>query len=354
MGAIVGAEVFPVQKAGEAELAHPLEAAMHGPAFARTHITWPTVNAWRLPDVYLVGDQACVYLANSLLPANPHGVWARGSRKARRPIRWLAGPPCMPLFHLTGTNHENRAHFLLEHLPRFFAARAAGLPLPTDLLLAPGHRHWQARYLEHLGVPEASLIEGTPGTMRAGGLMLVPFLGGEAMLPAPSTLRAMAAEMQTRFRGAAASDSAPVLWISRRDAPDRQLANEEALVAITRRVIGETEVVRLKEHAMPVQLAKLSGCQWVIGAQGQGLHLPFLSAGKRVVILEQGGPNHGHGWDATFRDLAELAGNHSVRFFSGQPSVTRRPGHWEFPPAHFTAQLTRLRQVSAADALPRP
>jgi len=345
--AIAGARAFPVQTAGAVDLSHPLEAALHGPAFAHTRITWPSVNAWRLPDTYLVGDQGCVHLANGLQLGAQHAVWNCSTRKVRRPIRWLARHSNAPLFHLTGTNHENRAHFVLEHLPRYFAANSTGQGLPAHCLIAPGHRAWQACYVELLGLQEACLIEGSPGTLFTTELLLVPYLGGEATLPAPATLRSMAAAMQARIRLPGERTAAPVLWISRRDAPDRQLANEEALVAITRRLLGEVEVVCLTHHDFPAQLTKLAGCQWIIGAQGQGLHLPFLTTGKQVVILEQGGPNHGHGWDAVFRDLAELAGNHAVRLFSERPPVTQGTGDWEFPTARFATQLTRLRTTWA-------
>lgn len=357
--AIPDAERIVVQTAGRMELPHPLEAAFHGPEYARSEITWPEATALRLRNLHLVGDQGCVYLADGRRLEGRQAVWNGGARKVRRPIRRFASDVAAPIFHLTGNNHENRAHFVAEHLPRFFAARSAIALLPELFLIPPGHRHWQAQYLNLLGVEEPRLVEGTPGTLRVAELLLVPFLCGSMPFGAPAMIRAMSSEMQLRAQqvgwlppstSIARTTQGSVLWISRRDAPDRQLDNEEILVETARRLLGEVEVVQLSKLSLPEQVARLGRCQWIIGGQGQGLHLPILASGKQLIILEQGHPNLDNGWDAAFRNLAELAGNRAVRLFSGCPPAKHVRGHWHFPDAKFATDIGRLLRVR--DTLP--
>jgi capsular polysaccharide biosynthesis protein len=349
---ISGAESFVVQKAGETELRHPLEEAMYGPAFATSRVSWPEITGYQLPHVHVVGDQGCVYLPDGRRLDGPSAVWSPIKRKARRPIPLFARRESDPLFHLTGINHENHGHFLLDHLPRYFAARNCENIGEAKILLAPGHLKWQAKYLELLSVDRSRLIEGHPGTIRANQLQYVPQLNHNSKFCDPKIFRDMAAEMQSSIkqRGWYASSNQKregprAIWISRRDAPNRYLKNEDVLIEEARRILGSVEVMLLSRVPFKEQVRMIMNSEFVIGAQGQGIASSVFSYGRKVIILEQGMmPSEQRGWAATFRDMAELAGNQSVRFYSGFPH-TVRDADWEFPKVKFAAELSRLKQL---------
>lgn len=348
---ISGAKSFVVQKSGEAELRHPLEEAMYGPDFASTRVSWPEITGYQLPNVHLVGDQGCAYVAGRRL-RGPCAVWSPVTRKSRRPISFLSRAEPAPLFHLTGINHENRAHFILDHLPRYFASRAFHQIEAAHLLLAPGHLKWQADFLGLLGVEKSRLSEGTPGSIRADKLYLMPFLTGQNQFCDPQILQDMLKEMHANIQiqgwnksGQSHSSAPRALWISRRDAPDRQLRNEESLVDIARNILGAVEVIRLSAFPLREQIAKIVNSEFIIGAQGQGIANTVFASAKKVIILEQGTmPSEGGGWTAIFRDMAELAGNHAIRLYSDIPLAAGK-SDWEFPAEHFAAELTRLKQI---------
>lgn len=185
-----------VQKSGNAELLHPLEAAFYGAAYAKSRVHFSEITSLRLNNVLVSGDQGYVFLPDGSWLNVCASLWSQNPRKVRRPIRWLAGKAGGALIHLTGINHENRAHFAVDHLQRYFSARQVLARLPARILVAPGHRRWQAGYLKLLGVAESCLVEGTPGTLRVEELLLVPLLGGNTQFGDPASFQAMAAEMQ--------------------------------------------------------------------------------------------------------------------------------------------------------------
>lgn len=344
-------EKVQLQTAGVAKLPHHLEAVYYGADYATTSIHWPAVFSFRLRDAHIAGDQGQVYLSDGRLLAVGQDTRSQLPLKIRRPIRWLARKAGTPLFHLTGRNHENHGHFVVEHLPRYFAAREWLERFDGKILLAPTHLRWQARYLKLLGVEESRLVEGTPGTLSAEELLLVPSLGGNTPFCNPELFRSMTAAMQQNIRrsgwyepDALTPNGAAALWISRRDAPDRQLVNEEALVAAARKIIGHVEVVKLSQLSFEQQVRKLNQSWCIIGAQGQGLTNALFASGKLVVIMEQGDCNQGHNWAAFFRDMAEFAGNQAVRLFSGTGSNAAR--NWVYPEEKFSAELRRLLEVA--------
>ena len=348
---IFGAKAYVVQNAGEAELRHPLEEAMYGSAFASSRISWPEITGYQLPNVHVVGDQGCVYSSGRRL-AQSSAVWSSSSRKSRRPITLLARAESGFLLHLTGINHENHGHFLLDHLPRYFAARNRENIGEAKILLAPGHLKWQAKYLELLSVDRSRLIEGHPGTMIANELHYVPLLNENLKYGAPQTFRDMVAEMQTSIAKQGLYDSSNqkkegprALWISRQDAPNRRLKNESELIEKARSIFGSVEVMLLSRVPFEEQVQMIMNSEFVIGAQGQGIASSVFSNGRKVIILEQGTMRcEEGGWAAIFRDMAEFSGNHALRLYSGCPLISKN-SDWQFPVEHFAAELTRLKQI---------
>jgi capsular polysaccharide biosynthesis protein len=344
---IGAAEVTPLYSSGERELEHPIEAALYGPKYACTTVRWTELPFVRLRDVVVVGDQGYVFLPDGRVLGICPSQREQLPRKIRRPIRPLARRFERPLFHLTGRNHENHGHFILDLLPRWFAAREKVAGSGCQVLVAPGHGRWQSRYLQLLGVDPGDVVEGSPGTDSVRELLFVPHTGGEKGLCNPNLLEAMLAELQSSMakRGWIGKpipdrERRVALWISRRDALQRGLQNEEELIEAARPILGEIEVQALAKTPFEDQVRALNRAWCVIGAKGQGLTNIVFGRGKLFVILQEGELNSGWGWDANYRDIGLLAGNRSVRLFSETPLDARM--NWTYERGKFEKELRRV------------
>ena len=183
--------------AGTEDLYHPLEEAFYGKDFAKSNVSWPQIACYQFQDVYTAGDQGRIFLSKER--ALKFSDWNISERpeKVRRPISMLAENISGSVFHLTGRNHENHGHFLTEHFPRYYLARRMMPEIANQrILLAPGHRRWQRRYLDLLGVSESLMIEGTPGTQHFDDLWFVPQLEGHAVPCKPALFSQMVKDMQ--------------------------------------------------------------------------------------------------------------------------------------------------------------
>jgi capsular polysaccharide biosynthesis protein len=129
------------------------------------------------------------------------------------------------------------------------------------------------------------------------------------------------------------------LWISRQDAPNRRLLNEVELIAAARSILGEIEVVTLSRTSLAEQARQLDRAWCILGAKGQGLTNLLFAQNRLALILQEGSPNTARGWDAIYRDVAELGGNPAARLFSGTPLGENND--WHYPCEKFAADLRR-------------
>ncbi len=350
---ILGVQSFVVQKSGEAELRHPLEEAIYGSAYSSSRISWPEIKCYQMPMVLLAGEEGAVYISENRRLSSSSSVWSSVDRKIRRPISILSRFHNGPLIHLIGKNHDNRAHFLLEHLPRYFATRKTRKIKDAKVLVASRFIKWQSDFLELLGENTESLVEVSFGTIRTQDLFFTPFLATNGQYCDPKIFQEMISQMQgsivSKEMGQniqSTSNQSRVLWISRRDAPDRQLNNEEALVEISRRILGQVEVVHLSSLPLHAQISKIQNSDIIIGAQGQGIANAVFVRGKIVIILDQGTISVSNGsWGEKFRDMAEMSGNLAFRLFSGS-SAKSSTGNWNFPEIGFSVALDQFKNKS--------
>ena len=302
--------------------------------------TWREASVTRLSNVLLTGDQGQVFLPdgsllNDWLIPYEHVV----SRiKIRRPVPFAARIIEGPLFHLTGRNHENRGHFMLQYLPRLLAARDY-LKQLTDyrILIAPNHSRWQRPYLEWLGFDAERMIEGTQGTMLAKDLIFLPQLYDKSALCPPHFYKELSNCASTY-----SVDDGPgrPIFITRSDAPDKRLQNENRIIDILRAKIGPIDIVRLGEHSLPSQIGLFRAAPLIIGPIGQGLCNVVFCKNSIFVMLAPGSADRpiysiGHG-----APLASICGNQGVTFFSNEEVPSR--GDWTFPEDRFEILIDRL------------
>ena len=350
---ILGVQSFVIQKSGEAEFRHPFEEAIYGSAYSSSRISWPEIKCYQMPMAMLAGEEGAVYIGENRRLSSSSSVWSSVDRKIRRPISILSSFHNGPLIHLIGKNHDNRAHFLLEHLPRYFATLKTRKIKDAKVLVASRFIKWQSDFLELLGENTENLVEVSFGTIRTHNLFFTPFLATNGQYCDPKIFQEMISQMQgsisSKVRGQtiqSTSKQSRVLWMSRRDAPDRQINNEEALVEIVRHILGQVEVVYLSSLPFHAQISKIQNSDIIIGAQGQGIANAVFVRGKIVIILDQGTISESNGsWGEKFRDMAEMSGNLAFRLFSGS-SAKSSTSNWNFPELGLSVALKQLKNGS--------
>ncbi len=321
-----------------------LETRVCGPEHANYAFDWPAAELFRLRDVWLTGDQGQVFLQDGSL----FEPWVRpynlAKLKISRPLKLGATRIKGPVFHLTGRNHENRGHFMLQHLPRLMAARDYLRALPDyRILVAPGHARWQARYITWAGLDPSKLIEGTRGTMQVDDLIFVPNLYGKSSLCPPpfyNELSSCAASYPV------ANGPGRPIFITRRDAPDKQLINEERIVEILRSKIGPVDVIRLGEHSLPDQIGMFRAAPLVMGPIGQGICNVLFCQSSLLVMLTPGPIGNPVYTSAHGTQIARICGNEALTFLSNEPAPSR--GDWTFPEERFIMLLDRLLEQPEA------
>lgn len=309
------------------------------PSFTR----WGGCTWHVLRNAYVVGDQGhlfkqsgeCVRICPSLRRLDPG--------KIRRPMSLLAQRVSGPVFHLTGRDHENHGHFVMQHLPRLMAARAVleQQGIKPLILVATGHEAWQGRYLAALGFGADHVLPCRKGTMSIEELHYVPMLWNEGALGPPHLYQ----QMQKCLREYAGVDeSAPLtgrpIFVSREDAPTRRLTNEQEIIEICRRQFGEIDVMHLPKVPFMEQIRRFAASPLIIGPQGQGMTNIGFCRRARMLILEAGQSPFDRGWACDYRDFGHMTGNSALRLLSGLPWPN--DGDWLFPAAEFEQQLQRV------------
>ncbi|HBJ86620.1 MAG TPA: hypothetical protein DDZ88_22735 [Verrucomicrobiales bacterium] len=319
------------------------ESEFHGLPLPPSVTHWGRASCHVLRDARVVGDQGNVFTQQGQFVSICPSLRRLDSAKIRRPIPWLARRLCGPVFHLTGRDHENHGHFLMQHLPRLMAARSwlASQGVQPVILVPPGHEKWQGRYLSTLGGLGAHVVPCRTGTVSVEKLYYVPMLWDDGHLGPPAPYR----QMQACFRSfAGIADAAPPsgmpIFVTRQDAPTRRLSNEAEIIDICRRQFGDIDVMSLREVPFVEQIRRFAEAPLVIGPQGQGLTNIIFSRQTRLLILEAGQSAHDIGWANVYRDFAHMTDNSALRLLSGGPWPD--DGDWEFPTAAFSEQLQRV------------
>lgn len=307
-----------------------------------SYATTKPFRVYRLNNIMLSGDRAHVFLDPRTLLAVDSELKYENKTKIRRPIRWLSRTINEPIFHLGGTNHENHGHFITQFLPRALASIELFRNIPDmRILVAPNHKYWQTKYLSYLGIPPERIIEGTAGTLFCKNLYYCPLFHGSNDLVQPHLYE----QLQNRFikdiQHVKGQTEIPVIFISRSDAPDRRLKNEDRLIEILENTLGNVTIVHLAKLSLEKQIKLLGRARWVVAPQGQGLATTLFTNKTNVVILESLQPPSGQrDWATSFRDLAIYSGNRAVRLYAGIDNTNK--GDWSFPEELFQKYLIKL------------
>lgn len=266
-------------------------------------------------------------------------------RKIRRPLRALALRIDEPVFLLGGRAPGNRGHFLVEHLPRLLLAQQAmGNHFPRKVLVTPGHGSWQREYLHAFGFPGLEVIEASPGTTWCRQAWTVPNLSrnGNAELCPPSLYRDLVARLGTR---PSASGQRTPLFITRKDAPGRRLANEDAIFAIAQRFLPDIQRVSLAGMTVTQQIELFANASAIIGPHSQAFRGALYARDSLIVQLvpgERSVANEYRFWADNYSLLGTLKNNRPISLYADDAHAGANDS--TYPAERFTMELPDLLQ----------
>lgn len=331
--------VYPLIEAGSEEISCELEARFYNQTESTVKIRWPAVNLHRIQNATIVGDQAHVFM--------PDGKWLRVCpsleslplKKVRHPIYVGDDRLAMPLFHLSGRDHENHGHFLFQHMPRWLAAQKKMRELEPrfKILVAKGHLKWQARYLTRTGGEGDQIVECGDGTTRCDDLYYIPQLRGpHDCLSRPHDYR----DMNEHFHRPQAK-TGPALLLSRKDAPNRYLLNEDEAVGEIEKVFGSCRPVQLSKIPLDEQIDLISAAPVIVGPLGQALATSLFARGSIFINLACG--HEPDSWADAFRDVANICGNRALSLYA---KTSRTPdGSFTFPQQDLHRMLENVKKL---------
>lgn len=330
-----------VQAAGRAAVPRPAQASFEGRAHCDHEITWPAAACYRLRDVSVVGGDGQIFLPDGRVFSVCPWVRKMWDWKIRRPIRFGARSLAGSYFHLLGRNHENHGHFLFQYLPRLIGAEPF-IGGDTKVLIAPGHRQWQERYLKLLGYGSNRIVEASQGTLQVPELFYVPLLSGSTPLGDARLMVELFRRLQTGARQFVPEAGQPpergvAVFISRRDAPDRKLINEPELLNLARRYFPKVELLVLSGMPFEAQLRAFARAEFIIGEPGMGLSNFAFVRNRHLLCMESDDVSKKPGWEVAYALLAELSGNRSTIVYSGGPRQSNRD--WVYPTEKFESEL---------------
>jgi hypothetical protein len=171
-------------------------------------------------------------------------------------------------------------HWMCEILPRALAV-ADQVPEPAPLYVAAGLPRFVFESLEAVGL-SGRCVPLAPGVYRAARLTVPTFQRAE--WPSPRDLLTVRERVGGAFASSSPSPPARRLLVSRRDAVERRIVNEEELL-FGLRDLG-FERVTLDGLAVSDQVQLFAQAEAVVGTHGAGLaNLLFAPEGCRLVEL---------------------------------------------------------------------
>ena len=337
------------QKASVETFPNPLATAFYEEPIG-VEAALASAELWELENVWVVGEDGVVFFDPDRALGVCHHVQAKFPKKARRPIRRFSRRIEEPVFVLRGRSSENRAHFLVEHLPRLVMAQAI-LEFGFKVLVMSGQASWQRPYLEKLGVADSSIIEASNGTTYCRKAYYLPLLSPtNRSVLGPSRIYR---EIARAFReGAEAPREDGVLFLSRSDAAFRVLRNEEDVVRVLEEFYGPVRVARTSEYDLDEQIALVAGATRIVAPHGQALRNVLFSEGATVMQLCPGlravTPRR-WAWEEAYSALALMGGNRSINLYSGRPEIEN--SDWSFPLDRLRGALGRLRNLENGELI---
>jgi capsular polysaccharide biosynthesis protein len=303
----------------------------------------PETYLYVVKDVWVVGSEGCLFFQPDQLFSVCSSLKGVEERKIRRPIKSLAEVIDEPVFILSSRAPGNRGHFLIEHLPRLVASMDAIKRLGgCKILVTPQHREWQAGYLQKLGIPDSEIIEASIGSTFCKRAFYVPTLcKGEI---ATASREKYYQFLRKRFIG---NQESPIkglpIFLSRKDAPDRKLGNEDTIFSIAKTFFPEMKRIVMSTLALNEQIRLFQAAPVIIGPHAQPFRDILFSSNALVIQLIQGfrdTSNEYYQWAQNYNYVGSLGENLCLSLFSEIGFNTN--SDWIYPENKFQKDMSQL------------
>lgn len=319
-----------------------LEEEYYSPP-AQTKFFHPTTYLYVLKDIWITGSESHLFFEPDQLFAICSSIRGVESRKIRRPIKPFAQTIEEPVFILSGRAPGNRGHFLIEHLPRLVASmdiikRLGG----CKILVTPGHRRWQVDYLQKLNIPESEIIEASIGSVFCKRAFYVPMMcEGER---ATASREQHYQILRQRFLGdTTIGDKRFPVFLSRKDAPDRKLVNEDAIFSIAKKFFPGLNRVTLSSLSLNEQIKLFQEAPVIIGPHSQPFRNLLFADNSLAVQLIQGfrdASNEYYHWAQNYNFIGSIGGNFCLPLFNGIEFF--KNSDWLYPEDKFEKDISKL------------
>jgi capsular polysaccharide biosynthesis protein len=174
---------------------------------------------------------------------------------------------------------HNYYHWLLEVVPRVMVMRSAGLT--ADWYIIESQSRYQRRVLELLGIPSERLIQPHYALNVQADMLIRPSHPG---LDAWKGLANAIGQGLPKSERIAAGQSSRRIYISRKEAAHRKVANEAELQAMLESHGFETHSFETLDFARQVSL--ISSADYIVAVHGAALaNLIFAREGTRVIEI---------------------------------------------------------------------
>jgi capsular polysaccharide biosynthesis protein len=303
----------------------------------------PETYLYVLKDVWVVGSEGCLFFEPDQLFSVCSSLKGLEERKIRRPIKLLAKVIEEPVFILSSRAPGNRGHFLVEHLPRLVASMDAIKRLGgCKILVTPMHRKWQAGYLQKLGIPESKIIEASIGSTFCKRAFYVPTLcKGEIATVSREKYyqflrKCFISSMESSRKGLP-------IFLSRKDAPDRKLSNEDAIFSIAKTFFPEMKRVVMSTLSLNEQIRLFQEAPVIIGPHSQPFRDILFSSNSLVIQLIQGirdTSNEYYQWAQNYNYVGGIGKNLCLPLFSKIEFNTN--SDWIYPEDKFKKDMSQL------------
>ena len=303
----------------------------------------PETYLYVLKNVWVVGSEGHLFFEPDQLFSVCSSLKGVEERKIRRPIKSFAKVIEEPVFILSGRAPGNRGHFLIEHLPRLVASmdeikRLGG----CKILVTPMHRKWQAGYLQKLGIPDSEIIEASIGSTFCKRALYVPTL-------CKGEIATCSREKYYQFLRKCFIDSQESsrkglpIFLSRKDAPDRKLDNEDAIFSIAKTFFPEMKRVVMAALTLDEQIRLFQEAPVIIGPHSQPFRDILFSSNALVIELIQGfreRSNEYYQWSQNYNYVGSLGKNVCLPLFSEIEFHTN--SDWIYPEDKFEKDMSQL------------
>ncbi len=319
-----------------------LEERYYG-APAKVGFEHPTVYLYVLENIWVTGSEGHVFFGPNKLFSVCSSFDGVDPKKIRRPIKWLARRIEEPVFILSSRAPGNRGHFLTEHLPRLVASWKTMADLGKfKILVTPGHRPWQVEYLKKLGIQASDVVEASFGSVFCAKAYFVPVLceGQRATISVESDYRFIRKQF---LAGRKPAGRGSPVFLSRADAPDRRLINEDSVFEMARKFFPDMKRVTLSKLSLNEQIGLFQEAPVVMGPHSQSFRNVLFCNKSIVIQLLQGfresGNEYFH-WAKNYSCMGIMNENQCVSLFSEM--AFHKNSDWIYPLEKLQKDLRRL------------